>query len=154
MAQLMRNYDSLASAEARQSHTLADLTPRSRAKPYGRHRMSGEALLRIEEMRNDMVRRQVAQIKAAIADLEHTASALEREIEIEHERTGIRDPAHVAYSMYAKATIVRRDNLKRSITDLKERLAIAKLSLAEVSHDAQKRKQNVVTFHSLYARIG
>jgi hypothetical protein len=91
-------------------------------------------------MRTDMARWQVAQIEAAIADLDQTARALEHEIEIEHKRTGIRDPGHVAYSMYAKATIVRRDNLKRSITELKERLAIAKISLAEVSHDAQKRQ--------------
>jgi flagellar FliJ protein len=143
MAQLMRNYNSLAFAEATQSHTLANLTPRSRAKTYGRHRTSGEALLRIEKMRTDMVQRQVAQIKAAIADLEQTASALEREIEIEQARTGIRDPGDIAYSMYAKATIVPRDNLKCSITDLKERLAVAKISLTELSHDAQKRKQSV-----------
>jgi hypothetical protein len=75
--------------------------------------------------------------------LEQTASALEREIEIEQARTGIRDPGDIAYSMYAKATIVPRDNLKCSITDLKERLAVAKISLTELSHDAQKRKQSV-----------
>ena len=91
-------------------------------------------------MRTDMARRQVAQIEAAIADLDQTARALEHEIEIEHKRTGIRDPGHIAYSMYAKATIVRRDNLKRSITDLKECLASAKISLAEVSHDVQNRE--------------
>jgi hypothetical protein len=87
-----------------------------------------------------MARRQVAQIESAIADLDQTARALEHEIEIEHSRTGIRDPSHIAYSMYAKATIARRDNLKRTITELKGRLAVAKISLAEVSHDAQKRE--------------
>jgi flagellar protein FliJ len=140
MERPMRNYDSLAFAEARQSDTLANLTPTSGAKTYGRHRESGEALLRIKEMRIESGRRQVAQIKAAIADLEQRARALEHEIEIEHERTGIRDPGDIAYSMYAKATIVRRDNLKRSITELKERLAIVKITLAEVSSDAQRRE--------------
>jgi hypothetical protein len=71
-----------------------------------------------------MARRQVAQIESAITDLDQTARALEHEIEIEHNRTGIRDPGHIAYSMYAKATIERRDNLKRTITELKGRLAL------------------------------
>jgi flagellar FliJ protein len=136
MEQLMRNYHGLAFVEARPSHTFANLTPTSRANTYGRK--SAAALLRIEEMRTDMARRQVAQIESAIADLDQTARALEHEIEIEHNRTGIRDPGHIAYSMYAKATIARRDNLKRTITELKGRLAVAKISLAEVSHDAQK----------------
>jgi flagellar FliJ protein len=140
MEQPMRNYDRLAFAEARPSHTFANLTPTSGANTYGRYRTSVAALLRIEEMRTDMARRQVAQIESAIADLDQTARALEHEIEIEHNRTGIRDPGHIAYSMYAQATTARRDNLKRTITELRERLAVAKISLAEVSHDAQKRE--------------
>jgi hypothetical protein len=88
-----------------------------------------------------MARRQVAQIEAAIADLDQTVSALEQEIEIEQNRAGIRDPNHFAYSMYAKATIARRDNLKHTIVDLKERLAIAKVSLADLSHDAHEHEQ-------------
>jgi hypothetical protein len=110
-------------SDHRPSHAFANLTPTSRANTYGRYRTSVAALLRIEEMRTDMARQQVAQIESAIADLDQTARALEHEIEIEHNRTGIRDPGHIAYSMYAKATTARRDNLKRTITELKERLA-------------------------------
>jgi hypothetical protein len=34
-----------------------------------------------------------------------------------------------------KATIVRRDNLKRTIIDFKEQLTTARVKLAEASHD-------------------
>ena len=60
-------------------------------------------------------------------------ATLENEIEAEQNRTGIRDPAHFAYSILAKATIVRRDNLKRTVSGLKDELAVTKVKLAEVS---------------------
>jgi hypothetical protein len=48
------------------------------------------------------------------------------------------DPAHVAYSILAKATIGRRDNLKCTVTGLKDELTVATVKLAEVSHDWQE----------------
>jgi hypothetical protein len=45
---------------------------------------------------------------AMITDLDCMVTALEKEIETEPNRTGVRDPAHFAYSILAKATIVRR----------------------------------------------
>jgi len=50
------------------------------------------------------------------------ASELEVAIQAEQERTGIHDPAHFAYSTVALAMIRRRDNLKRSISDLNRQL--------------------------------
>src|SRR3984893_8717672 len=50
--------------------------------------------------------------KFALDDIEAT---LDNEFEAELNRTGIRDLAHVAYSILAKATIVRRDNLRRTV---------------------------------------
>jgi flagellar protein FliJ len=85
-----------------------------------------------------MARRQVTQIKAMITDFDCTIATLEKEIETEQNRTGIRDPAHFAYSILAKATIVRRDNLKRTVTGLKDDLTVATVRLAEVSHDWQE----------------
>ena len=70
-----------------------------------------------------------------ITDFDCTLAILENEVEAEENRTGIRDPAHFAYSILAKATIARRDNLKRTITDLKDQLALATVKLAGVSHD-------------------
>jgi hypothetical protein len=67
----------------------------------------------------------LAQIEAMIADFDGMAATLENEIEAEETRTGIRDLAHIAYSILAKATIVRRDNLRRTVTDLKDELTVA-----------------------------
>jgi flagellar FliJ protein len=134
MEQLMRQYPRDGFAEAGQPHAFAHLTPTGRPKAYARHRKSGQALLRLRELQVDMVRRQVAQIEMTIADLNGTASELEHEIEIEESRTGIRDHDHFAYSMFAKATIARRDKLKCTVTELKDRLAIGKVALAEMLH--------------------
>jgi hypothetical protein len=68
-----------------------------------------------------------------IAEFEQLAADLDREIRVEQDRTGIHDPAHFAYSTYAKATRQRRDNLKRSAEGLKAQLDAAKKSLAEAT---------------------
>ena len=135
MEQAMRSYYGLGIAEAVRPEALRNLTPTGRPKTYARHRKSEQALIRLKDLQIDMARRQVAQIEAMITALDDIAATLDNEIEAEQNRTGIRDLAHVAYSILAKATIVRRDNLKRTVTDLKEELAVATVKLAEVSHD-------------------
>jgi hypothetical protein len=65
-------------------------------------------------------RRRVAQVELTIAEMETAAAQLDREIEAEQTRSRIHDPTHYAYPTYAKAAIVRRDNLRRSIQRLKE----------------------------------
>jgi hypothetical protein len=60
-----------------------------------------------------------------INDLDSVAVTLESEIEAEEKRVGIRDPRHIRYSTLAKATIARRDNLKRTVSSLKDELAVA-----------------------------
>jgi flagellar FliJ protein len=82
-----------------------------------------------------MARRQVAQIEAMMTDLDCMVITLENEIAAEENRTGIHDPAHIAYSLFATATAVRRDNLKRTVNDLQDQLALATAKLAEASHD-------------------
>jgi hypothetical protein len=67
-------------------------------------------------------RRRIAQIETMIAQMAHAADQLDREIEAEQMRAGISDPTHYAYPTYAKAAGARRDNLKRSIEQLKEYL--------------------------------
>ena len=47
--------------------------------------------------------RKVASLETMIRDLEHMASDLQRQIQAEEERTGIRDSSHFAYSTFAKA---------------------------------------------------
>jgi flagellar protein FliJ len=81
--------------------------------------------LRREFQANDR-RRQVALMERMIADFECMAADLDREILIEQQRAEIHDPAHFAYPTYAKAAILRRDNLKRSADELRAQLAGAK----------------------------
>jgi hypothetical protein len=132
MKQTMRNHPEVAFSEALRHHAFGNPTPMGRPKTYARHRDSGQVLNRLRELRIDIARRQVAQIEAMIRDLDYIASTLENEIEDEQNRTGIRNPAHFAYSTYAKAAIARRDNLKRTIMGLKDKLAAAKVTLDEV----------------------
>jgi flagellar protein FliJ len=73
-----------------------------------------------------------------IADLNRMASALDREIFAEESRTGIRNPAHFAYSTYARAAIARRDNLKRSADKLRDELNDAKAAFAEALNGAEE----------------
>ena len=137
MEQLMRNHYGLAVAEAMRPEALRNLSFTSRPQRHVRKRNSGQALIRLKELQIDMARRQVAQIEAMITDLDCMVTTLENEIEAEQNRTGIHDPAHFAYSILAKATIVRRDNLKRTVIGLKDDLSVATVKVAEVSRDCQ-----------------
>ena len=71
----------------------------------------------------------VAKIECTIADCDRKAIALEIAIQAEEDRTGIHDPAHVAYPAAAKGKIERRDNLMRFIDALKRQLPGAKAAL-------------------------
>jgi flagellar export protein FliJ len=63
---------------------------------------------------------------------------LDREIRTEQERAGISDPGHFAYPTYAKAAMVRKDNLKRSADELKVQLDDAKATLGEAFEELKK----------------
>jgi flagellar protein FliJ len=99
---------------------------------------SRETLIRLKKFQVDEKRRKVAQIEAMIADFDRMAVDLEREITTEQERAGISDPAHFAYPTYAKAAMVRRDNLKRSADELKGQLEDARGALAEAFEELKK----------------
>jgi flagellar FliJ protein len=88
--------------------------------------------IRRKEFQAEDRRRRVALLKRTIADFERTVADLDREILIEQQRANIHDPAHFAYPTYAKAAILRRDNLKRSADELRAQLSKAKEALLEV----------------------
>ena len=92
---------------------------------------SRETLIRLKKFQVDEKRRRVAQIEGMIADFQRMSVDLEREIQTEQERAGINDPSHFAYPTYAKAAMARRENLKRSISELKIMLDDAKAALGE-----------------------
>jgi flagellar protein FliJ len=99
---------------------------------------SRNSLIRLKKFHVDEKRRKVAQIEAMIADFQRMAADLDREILAEQERAGIHDPTHFAYPTYAKAAIVRRDNLKRSADELVAQLEDARTALQESFEDLKK----------------
>ena len=99
---------------------------------------SRETLVRLKKFQLDEKRRRVAQIETMIAEFDRVAGELEREIRIEQDRAGIHDPAHFAYPTYAKAAIARRENLKRSVDELRIQLEDAKSALGEAFDDLRK----------------
>ena len=88
--------------------------------------------IRRREFQADDGRQRVALMERMIADFDCMAADLDREILIEQERARIHDPAHFAYPTYAKALILRRDNLKRSAEELRAQLAKHKEALLVV----------------------
>lgn len=97
-----------------------------------------ESLIRLKKFQVDEKRRQVTQIEMMIADFERMAAELDQQIEIEHQKTGISDVAHFAYSTFAKAATQRRDNLLASARDMREKLEAAQDALAEAVEDLKK----------------
>lgn len=99
---------------------------------------SRDAILRLKRFQVEESRRRVAQLETMIAEFSRMALELNREITNEETRTGNVDPAHFAYSTYARAARARRDNLKNSATDLGGQLEDAKGRLAEAQEELNK----------------
>lgn len=99
---------------------------------------SRETLIRLKKFQVDEKRRRVAQIEGMIADFQRMSNDLEREISTEQERAGINDPSHFAYPTYAKAAIQRRENIVRSVEELKVQLEDAKGHLADAFEELKK----------------
>ena len=99
---------------------------------------SRETLIRLRKFQVDEKRRRTVRIESMIAEFDRMAVELEREIKVEQDRAGIQDPAHFAYPTYAKAANQRRENLKRSIDDLRVQLDDAKAALAEAFEELKK----------------
>ena len=85
-----------------------------------------DTALRLKRFEAAEKARKVASIETMVLDLEQVAADLARQIAAEEERTGIKDPAHFAYSTFAKAAGQRRANLLTSVADLRAKLDSAK----------------------------
>ena len=99
---------------------------------------SRETLLRLHRFRTEDRRRQAADIDGMIQDLTRKYDELDSHVRFEESRNGVTDPANVNYSMAAKATRGRRDNLLKSIADLKDQKASVVAQLAD--EEAELRK--------------
>lgn len=84
-----------------------------------------ESALRLKRFDAEEKTQKVASLEQMIREFEQMATDLERQVEAEEERTGIRDAAHFAYSTFARSAAQRRDKLMASIADLQDKLDIA-----------------------------
>lgn len=91
---------------------------------------SRETLLRLHRFRTGEKRRQVADINFMIQDFTRKYDELDAQVKLEEGRTGVTDPQHFNYSLTAKSARARRDNLMRSIAELRDQMAEAEAALA------------------------
>ncbi|MEQ1693623.1 MAG: flagellar export protein FliJ [Gemmatimonas sp.] len=102
---------------------------------------SRETALRLKRFEAEEKTRKVRGLEQMIRDFEVMASDLDRQIQAEEDRTGVKDINHFAYSTFAKAASQRRNKLRASIDDLKVKLEDAVRErdevLAEASPDVQ-----------------
>ncbi len=103
---------------------------------------SRDTLIRLKRFQAEEKRRRVAQIEAMMAEFGRMAGDLDREIALEEQRSGITDMSHFAYSTYARAARVRRDNLKQSTEDLRPQLSEAR-TLHEEALEELAKAQNL-----------
>jgi hypothetical protein len=84
-----------------------------------------ESALRLKRFEADEKARKVAELEHMIREFETMAADLDRQIAAEETRTGVKDPAHFAYSTFAKSAAQRRDNLRASADGLRAKLEAA-----------------------------
>ena len=99
---------------------------------------SRETLLRLHRFRTDEKRRQVADIDFMIQDFTRKFDDLDAQVKFEEQRTGVADPSHFNYSLTAKSARARRDNLMRSIAELRDQLNEAQLHLANEEQELRR----------------
>lgn len=84
------------------------------------------------------IRRKVAALEQMIREFQQMAAELDRQVQFEEDRTGVRDRSHFAYSTLAKAAAQRRDNLRASIANLKIKLEDAAREMSSACADLDK----------------
>lgn len=94
--------------------------------------------IRLRRFELNKKRQTVADLETMIADFRRMAEDLNRQIEIEEKRCGIRDVNHFAYPTFAKSAVRRRENLFSSIANLEGQLQTAQADLTVALLDASK----------------
>jgi flagellar export protein FliJ len=99
---------------------------------------SKDTILRLHRFKHEAKRRQVADIETMITEFLKKQDELDAHIRMEESRNGVTDPEHFNYSTAAKAARARRDNLLRSVGELKDQLDTAKGALREEESELRK----------------
>ena len=97
---------------------------------------SRESALRLKRFEAQEKARKVLGLEQMIKDFEVMAVDLDRQVQAEEDRTGVKDIGHFNYSTFAKAASQRRDKLRASIDDLKVQLEAAMRERDEVGLEA------------------
>ena len=84
-----------------------------------------ENAMRLRRHAVDEKSRKVDELERIIREFDTMAVDLDRQIQAEEDRTGIRDRSHFSYSTYAKSATQRRDNLRTSTEAMRDQLAEA-----------------------------
>lgn len=95
-------------------------------------------MLRLHRFRTEEKRRQVADIEGMINDFMRKYDDLDAAVKFEESRNGVSDPTHFNYSLQAKAARARRDNLMKSIAELKDQLTDARAALEEAEQELRR----------------
>jgi flagellar protein FliJ len=99
---------------------------------------SRESLLRLHRFRTDDLRRQVGETDMMIQDLMRKHDDLDAHVKFEEGRNGISDPNNVNYSMAAKSVRTRRDNILRTVAELRDQHESMIAKLEEESSELRK----------------
>jgi flagellar protein FliJ len=99
---------------------------------------SRESLLRLNRFRVEDCRRQVADMDLMIQDLMRKHDDLDAHVKFEEQRTGVTDPSNVNYSMAAKSVRGRRDNILKTVGELKDQHTTMIEKLQEAEADLRK----------------
>lgn len=97
-----------------------------------------ETLLRAKRFTVSEKSKKVGDLEYMLHEFESMVGDLDHQIKVEEERTGIRDPGHFSYSMFAKSAAARRDKLKASIDDLRLRLEDAVRERQDAESDLER----------------
>jgi hypothetical protein len=113
------------------SNGVTYLQATSPTRPGGNVRLNDRTARRTDRLGVE-VKRRISTLRRLIADCDRMASNLDQEVRNEEIRVKVHDPANIAYSIYAKATASRRDNLRRSADELRPHLSKAEQQLREL----------------------
>lgn len=98
-------------------------------------------IIRLKQFQVTEKHRQVMQLETMISEFDRMANELDLQIQNEEKKSGITDVNNFAYSTFAKAARVRRDNLFHSIDELKVQKDAAEASLMEAEAELQKAEK-------------
>ncbi|TAL33983.1 MAG: flagellar export protein FliJ [Alphaproteobacteria bacterium] len=95
-------------------------------------------LIRLHQHELDEKRRALAELYAALAELERQQRDLEREFDMEKAAVAKANDVHFTFAQYAESVIKRREELNVAEAELEEHIQKAKLSLLDTFSELKK----------------